>query len=303
MRLVFCLLFCSLLFSKISFAQISNKIVLRVENEIVTNFDVKNKILGDLILSKNKINQENIDRYKKIVLNFLIENKLKKIEVEKYNIKKSKTNLVSYFNSMSLDPTILKQEYEQNGIDFNYLLDEIETEMRWKNLIFKLYSKKIKIDEKNIDNEVNNFIKNNSTAKEFKLSKIEIQLTSNDNVELKKNIIQKEILLDGFEKVAIKYGNLNANNINLGWINSSSLSNDINKILNEMKIGEVSSPIIKQNSIIFLKINDTRKSNVRKDNLIKIKNDLINQEKNEQFKLYSKSHLSKLRNSSFIEYK
>ena len=103
-----------------------------------------------------------------------------------------------------------------------------------------------------------------------------------------KNIMQKEILLDGFEKVAIKYGNLNANNINLGWINSSSLSNDINKILNEMKIGEVSSPIIKQNSIIFLKINDTRKSNVRKDNLIKIKNDLINQEKNEQFKLYSK---------------
>ena len=194
MRLVFCLLFCSLLFSKISFAQISNKIVLRVENEIVTNFDVKNKILGDLILSKNKINQENIDRYKKIVLNFLIENKLKKIEVEKYNIKKSKTNLVSYFNSMSLDPTILKQEYEQNGIDFNYLLDEIETEMRWKNLIFKLYSKKIKIDEKNIDNEVNNFIKNNSTAKEFKLSKIEIQLTSNDNVELKKYNTKRNII-------------------------------------------------------------------------------------------------------------
>ena len=100
--------------------------------------------------------------------------------------------------------------------------------------------------------------------------------------------------------MAIKYGNLNANNINLGWINSSSLSNDINKILNEMKIGEVSSPIIKQNSIIFLKINDTRKSNVKKDNLIKIKNNIINQEKNEQFKLYSKSHLSKLRSSVLL---
>ena len=95
---------------------------------------------------------------------------------------------------MSLDPTILKQEYEQNGIDFNYLLDEIETEMRWKNLIFKLYSKKIKIDEKNIDNEVNNFIKNNSTAKKFKLSKIEIQLTSNDNVELKKYNAKRNII-------------------------------------------------------------------------------------------------------------
>ena len=42
---------------------------------------------------------------------------------------------------MSLDASTLKQKYEQNGIDFNYLLDEIETEMRWKDLIFSLYSK------------------------------------------------------------------------------------------------------------------------------------------------------------------
>ena len=186
MRLIFYFIFCSILFVKVSFAQISNKIVLRIGNEIVTNFDVKNKILGDLILSNNEINQDNIDKYKKVVLNFLVENKLKKIEVEKYNIKKSKININSYFNSMSLDASTLKQKYEQNGIDFNYLLDVIETEMRWKDLIFNLYSKKIEIDDSNLDNEVNEFIKNNSSSKEFQISKIEVPFTSNDDVELKK---------------------------------------------------------------------------------------------------------------------
>ena len=46
-----------------------------------------------------------------------------------------------------------------------------------------------------------------------------------------------------------------------------------------MKIGEISLPIIKQNSIIFLKLNDKSKSNKIKDDLIKIKNDIINQKK------------------------
>ena len=59
-------------FLKNIICKISNKIVLRIGNEIVTNFDVKNKILGDLILSNQEINQKNIDKYKKVVLNFLI---------------------------------------------------------------------------------------------------------------------------------------------------------------------------------------------------------------------------------------
>ena len=303
MRLIFYFLFFSILFSKVSFAQISNQIVLRVGNEIVTNYDVKNKILGDLILSNNEINQINIDKYKKVALNLSIENKLKKIEVEKYNIKKNKDYVQSYFNSMSLNIIEVKKKYEQNGIDFNYLLDEIETEMRWKDFIFNIYSKKIEIDEINLDNEINKFVKNNSSVKEFRIEKIEIPFAEDEDAELKKNTIQKEILSNGFEKVAIKYGSLNANNANLGWISSDSLSSDINKILNRMKKGETSLPIIKQNSIIFLKLNDIRKSDKDKIDLIKIKNNFINQKKNEQFNLYSKSHLSKLRSSNFIEYK
>ena len=70
-----------------------------------------------------------------------------------------------------------------------------------------------------------------------------------------------------------------------------------------MRVGDISEPLKRQNSIIFLKLNDFKKSNTAKLDVTKIKKDLINKKKNELFNLYSKSHLSKLKNTSLIEYK
>jgi len=70
-----------------------------------------------------------------------------------------------------------------------------------------------------------------------------------------------------------------------------------------MKKGDVSKPVKRQDSIIFLKLNDKRISKTSDLNLTKLKENLITKKKNEQFDLYSRSHLSKIRNMSLIEYK
>ena len=70
-----------------------------------------------------------------------------------------------------------------------------------------------------------------------------------------------------------------------------------------MKKGDVSKPVKRPNSIIFLKLNEKRISKTSDLNLTKLKENLITKKKNEQFDLYSRSHLSKIRNMSLIEYK
>ena len=62
------------------FAQINNKIVIKIENQIITEFEIRNKILSSLIISNEEINQNNIDKYKSAVLDTLINNKLKKLK-------------------------------------------------------------------------------------------------------------------------------------------------------------------------------------------------------------------------------
>ena len=56
----------------------NNKIVAKIENEIITNFDIENKILITLLLNKEEINQKNINKIKKISLDSLVDNRLKK---------------------------------------------------------------------------------------------------------------------------------------------------------------------------------------------------------------------------------
>ena len=41
-------------------AKFKNDIIVKIENEIITNFEIKNKILSTLILSNQEINQKNI---------------------------------------------------------------------------------------------------------------------------------------------------------------------------------------------------------------------------------------------------
>ena len=75
--------------------------MVKIENEIITNFDVQNKIISSLIVAKKEISQQNINNYKKVSLENLIQNRLKKIELKKYNIKKDNEQINLYLNSIS----------------------------------------------------------------------------------------------------------------------------------------------------------------------------------------------------------
>ena len=117
--------------------------------------------------------------------------------------------------------------------------------------------------------------------------------------------LKNKIKDEGFETAALKYSisSSSDNKGSLGWISSKSLSQEIFEILKRLNTGQISDPIKRQNSILFLKLDDVRTSKVENININDVKKKIIDRKKNEMFNLYSKSHLSKLRNSVLIEYK
>ena len=74
--------FIFLLLNTNSFSSIKNNIVVKIENEIITNFEIKNRILGTLIINNQEINQQNINLLKKQTLETLILLKLKKLNFQ-----------------------------------------------------------------------------------------------------------------------------------------------------------------------------------------------------------------------------
>ncbi len=286
-------------------SKIQNNIVLKVENKIITQFEIKNKILSTLILANQEVTQENINRLKNQALEFLIQFRLKEIELSKYNFSYDNSEIIDYVNSISSnDIQTIKKKFGENNLDYQLFLEEVKIQLKWQKFIYQIYSKKIEIDESIINEEVENYLKNKSDIEEFKISEIEILL----NGKSENNVIadiKSKISIDGFKKTAFNYSvsSTAKQNGDLGWVNGKSLSDKIYNIITKMKVGDVTKPIKTQNSILFLKLDDKKISKKKDINLVKLKESIIIQKRNELFNLYSRSHLSKLKNTSIIEYK
>ena len=294
-----------LFFNNSANAKFQNNIIVKIENEIITNFEIKNKILSTLILSNQEINQKNINNIKSKALDSLTQLTLKKIELSKYNISDDLNQINRYLNSISSnDINSLKLKFEKNNVEFDLFIEEIKIELKWQKFIYEVYSKKINIDEVSLDGEIKKILKDKVDITEYRVSEIEVERKLNQSSRDVILNIQKKINQIGFENTALNYSvaTSSSNKGDLGWINSNSLSKKIFNVLSQMNINDISEPIEKQNVIVFLKLTDKRKIKAENINVNELKKKLITQKKNELFNLYSRSHLSKLKNKSLIEY-
>jgi len=289
-----------------SLSEIKEKILVNVDNEIITSYDLKNQIKTILVLSNREINQNNIDKTKKVALNNLVNLMIKKIEVNKFNIQIEDSNVSNYLNTVSNgDVNNLKKIFLINNLNYDNYKNNIEIELRWQKLIVSKFRSKITIDDQEIQNLIDQASNEKRSLNDYKLSKIEIIF--NDKNDLKKKIatIKNEINKFGFEDTALKLkvSNSQISKGEIDWINEKALSKTILGAIKNLGKNEISKPIVISNSVLFLKVTDIKKSNLNVLNLEELKKNILDQRTNELLSSYSKSHLSKLRNISLINYR
>ena len=248
-------------------SEIKTRIIAKVGDEIITNFDIENKIKTNLYLSGEEINQENVDKIKSSIIKSLVNLKLKRNETKKHNLKVNDQAITQYLksvtNNLNISEIELMNQFKTYGIDYNQFLDDIKTEFLWQRLVAKIYLDRIKVNEEQINFELNKILENekeNKNSFEFNLSEIEVVFeNSNERNELITKI-NEEIIKNGFKKTAIKYSTSSTamTGGSLGWINSNQLSREIFNIVNNLQKGQVSKPLKKGNTLTFLKMNEKK---------------------------------------------
>jgi len=298
-----------LIFPNISVASIESRIIANVGSEIITSYELKNKIKTTLVLNNQKMSQQNINNSKTQAIKKLVIYKLKKNETKKYNISGNKQSVTNYLNDIATkyktDLMGFKDSFTLNNINFDLYLEEIKTEFAWQKLIFDLYKDKINLDEKEIEKELNEMIAKEQKINEYKLLEIAFILEDYSKKDSKVKEIQDQINLIGFENTAKKFS-MSSSAINggdLGWINSKSMSKKILDVVKYMKVGEVSKPLFQSDNLMFLKLDNKKISTINNFNIEKLRSDIITKKKNYSLDLYSNSHLSKIKNKTFIKFK
>ena len=303
-RLIYTIFFFLVFFKFNYLSSIENKIIVKVNNEIITSYDLKQTILTTLVLANQEINQEIVNQSKPVALKALINSILKKNEINRFNLAVSEIELNKQLSKISGgDIEKFKKKFEINNLNFELYEDKLKTELKWRKLIFSIYQEKVKINDKEVEIELAKMKKERKKV-EYKISEI---LLNFNNDEEKENIINKindQISKIGFEDTALKFSESTSavNKGDLGWVNSNAFTEKISKSIIKLKINEVSEPIQIANSIIFIKLKDKKITEILDEQTEDLKNQIINSKKNELFNLYSTSHLSKIRNNSSIQY-
>ena len=299
-------LFFFIFFSSVN-AEIKSSIVGKIGHEIITEIDVKNEIKTLLILSKNEINEANIKRAKnaavKSIVNKLIKkNEIKKYKIENYNKLDLEKKLQSVAKRFDGNKKLLENIFKQNNTSIEPLIERFKIEMKWNSLIYSLYQNQLNINAIDIENDLRKKLKETRSVKEYKLSEIVISINSSDlNSDIRK--IYDSINISGFREAVKKFSISDTAQFKgeAGWFAENVLTFDYLEKIKKIKIGEVTEPIKAGDTIVIIKIDDIKIINKEDININKIKEKIIENKKNEKLNLYSRSHLSKLENTTLID--
>ncbi len=284
---------------------VENKIILKIENEIITSLDIENEMIYLKALNPNIKNLDN-EELNLIAKNSLIKEKIKKNE------------LLKYINEIKLDQTFLgkliedrysrlnlrnKDEFlnylSKYKVDIKTIENKISIEALWNQLIYQKYSKKVKINKEELMKQLENTI--NLGEKNYLLSEIVFKLNNKNNLDKKYSEIKDTILKDGFEKSALTLSESDSSQLGgkLGWIKESSLNSVIAKSISNLNINDISKPIFSSNGYIILKIDDIKFTKKKYDKKKEL-NLLIKSKTNQQLNQYSNIYFNKIKKNTNI---
>lgn len=277
-----------------------NKILFKIENEIITTIDINNEYKYLLSLNPKIINLED-NKIFEISKNSIIREMIKRIEILK-NIKEIKVD-------EKILETVIRKRYQQLGFDnvedfiakisiqgitMKNIEDKITIEILWNQLIYTKFASKIKINKKNLKDSL--LDKSKIRQKSYLIYEIIFGVKSGSNLENEYEKIKKSISDIGFQNTATLYSVSDSAKIGgkIGWIKENSLNSEIKNKINKIDIGNFSKPIVIPGGFLILKIKD-QKIIEKKINLTKELQDLIKIKQNEQLNQFSNIYFNKIK--------
>lgn len=283
---------------------IETKIILKLDNNLITNVDIENEYRYLLAISPNFNNLE-----KKILLNIakesLIKELIKEQELNKFidldkqedtSINEAIRNMYQKIGLKNTDE--FKTYLKKKEISYEEIYKKIKIEVFWNQLIYQNYKDKVKINREMIKNKILN---NSQKQNIFNLSEIVYTVENKKDLEIKYNEIIKSINDKGFEETVLLFSISQSKTSSglIGWVSENSLSSKILNQINKLKNGEVSKPIIVTTGILVLKLNDKKESKEKINVELEIE-EVVKKKLNEQLNNYSSIYFNKIKSNYII---
>jgi hypothetical protein len=162
---IFLLIFFVFFFTNSEAKQLTNNVIVSIDNSIITDLDINKEINFLKFVNKDQA-ANNPELLKKEIVNSLIDRKIKDIETNYFKIevseKEIEINLYNYLERIKINNEILNSFYNQNEIEKDYLKNIIKIDMKWSKLVRQMYESRLNVNltevNKELEKEQNNSV-------------------------------------------------------------------------------------------------------------------------------------------------
>ena len=284
-----------------SLESFENKILFKVNNEIITTIDIYEEIKF-LKIFNPEINNLNEKDLLEISKNTIIREKIKKIEIMNYveEVKIEDKFLLKFikdkYSKLGINSLDSFNEFlKSNNLDDKNAKEKIAIELIWNDIIFQKFNSKVIINKDQIRKEI---LKNSEKKLQRELSLSEIVFDINKKSEF--NIKYEKIILDieqtGFKNAALINSISDTASVGgfIGWVKEDNLNNVIKNEINKLEIGQYSKPIRTSAGFLIIKVEDIKEYEIEFDLDKKIQ-EAIMFKTNEQLNQLSNNYFNKIK--------
>ena len=291
-----------LIFTNVSSAEV--KIVMKINNEIITNIDIENEYKYLIALNKS-LNNLNKDTVLELAKNSLEKEIIKKIELDKiYELNQKNPSVSLMISNIYKDLGLNSEEefksYLKNlKLEFKDIYKKIEIETVWNQMIYTKYNKKVIINEEVLKEQI---LQNKKKERKFLfLYELVFDFKNKEEINKKYKEILESIKIKGFEETVIMYSIANTKMKSglVGWVDINTLNNKIKNEVVNLDIGEISNPISIPSGILLLKVDD-KKTEILETDVDKELEKLIEIELTSQLNNYSTIFYNKIKSNQII---
>jgi hypothetical protein len=174
--------------------QLTNKVIVSIDNLIITDVDINKEINFLKFINKDQtINNQEL--LKKEIVNSLINRKIKDIETNYFKIevseKEIEINLYNYLERIKINNEILNSFYNQNEIEKDYLKNIIKIDMKWSKLMRQMYESRLNVNltevNKELEKEQNNSVDDEKLKRQLIITEQNVLLNKYSDSHLEKS--------------------------------------------------------------------------------------------------------------------
>ena len=273
----------TVLLSGTAMAQSPHGIAAVVNDDIVTTHDLRQRTLFMVATTGIERDEKSIARAQQQALRNLVDEHIQMQEAEKFDqtIADEEVNqsVARLIGRNGLDPNEVVQRLASVGVSIETMRDQVRSEIAWQRIINGLYGSRIRISDAQIDETINR-ISANASKPNYRVAEIYIEASPDiggiDGAMEGANAMIKQ-LSDGapFPLLAQQFSSAPtaAKGGDLGWVREGELRPEVDQVITQMEVGNLSKPIQVPGGVYVVALIDKKISEA--DTLYKLKQVIV----------------------------